>query len=236
VTSPTIEDQLELFNGFSSSAAAMGVCKVKDCEARITGGESPDRRVVLFFSHDDFPAVRFGYRCKAPGEDRDEEVWLCEELATGALHRKMRYERPVPDEDGIVWTRLHGALLGEDDEAVQPKLRLRAIAQVMATKDGGTCGIFSWGNDEPHPCGAPAVAKVSADTFDRAVVGEDMYPLREPSARYVGACRDHVHELRRRAELRSGHVEFVDAPTERPQRGRAGLSESRPTFAHVCPR
>jgi len=216
VTSPTIEDQLDLFDGFSSVAASMGAREVKDCEARITG-ESLDRRVVLFFSHDDFPAVRFGYRCKAPGEDRYEEVWLCEELATGALHRMVRYERPVPDEDDILWTRLHGQLLGEDDEAVQPKLRLRAIAQVMATKNGGSCGIFSWGNDEPRPCRTPAVARVAADTFDRAVVGEDLYPLRDRSARYVGACRDHVNELRRRAVLRGGQVEFIDTATNAPE-------------------
>jgi hypothetical protein len=213
VTSPTIEEQLALFERFSSPAASMGARKVRDCEAQITG-EGVGRRVVLLFSHGDFPAIRFGYRCKAPGEDRYEEVSLGEELATGALHRMMSYERPVPGEDGIIWTRLHGDLLGEEDESVVPKLVLRAFAQVIATRDGATCGILVPGEGEPRPGRASAVARVAADTFDRAVVGEDMYPLQELSALYVGACRDHVHELQRRAELRAGQVMFVDLAAE----------------------
>jgi hypothetical protein len=213
VTSPTIEEQLDLFHGFSSTAASMGAREVRDCEARITG-ENSDRRVVLLFSHVDFPAVRFGYRCKAPGADRYEEVSLGEELATGALHRMMSYERPVPGEDGIVWTRLHGDLLGEDDESVVPKLVLRAFAQVIATKDGAACGILVPGDGQPRPCPASTVARVAADAFDRAVVGEDMYPLQELSALYVGACRDHVHELERRAELRAGQVMCFDLAAE----------------------
>jgi len=90
-TSPErAEAQLEIFRRFGSLAVAMGAA-VHDCEARVTG----DGRVVLLFAHHDFPAVRFGYRCKPPGQARLEELWLSEEIATGALHRMMRYDRPV---------------------------------------------------------------------------------------------------------------------------------------------
>jgi hypothetical protein len=70
--------------------------------------------IVFFFSHRDFPDAHFGYRAKAPGEDDYEEVWLAEELATGALHRVMRDTAPAPDTAGITWLGLDGQLLRAD--------------------------------------------------------------------------------------------------------------------------
>ena len=81
-----------------------GLAETRKCEGA-------SRSVVLLFSHDDFAATRFGYRCKPPADDRYEEIWLAEEVATGGLHRMMRHDLPTPDESGIVWTHLHGQLL-----------------------------------------------------------------------------------------------------------------------------
>lgn len=204
---PAIDSQRGRFDDFAKTAASLGVRGLRDCETAVTA-TGADARVNLFFSHEDFPGVRFGYRCLEPGDDPYEEVWLCEELATGALHRMMGYDAPVPAEDGIVWTRLHGQLLGADDENVTAQLRLRAVVQVMATGDGESCGIFaSGGHREPEPCRASAVARVVAATFTRGVVGADGHPLGDRAGLYVGACRDHLGELRRRARAHGGHLQ-----------------------------
>jgi hypothetical protein len=71
--------------------------------------------VAWFFSHGEFPGMRFGYWAKTPGEDGHEVLWLAEELATGALHRLIRgAAAPAPDAVGITWLRLHGQLLRGD--------------------------------------------------------------------------------------------------------------------------
>lgn len=114
---PSIEEQSRVFQDFPSLAESMGVTGLRDAEVALGG--VPDCRVVLLFSHVDFAGVRFGYRCKPPGEDRYEEVWLAEELATGALHRTMRSGAPS-DEAGTVWLRLHGQRLGADDDVAPP--------------------------------------------------------------------------------------------------------------------
>jgi hypothetical protein len=111
-----IEEQRSLFQGFVALAHEMGATKIRNGEARIVG-EGASRSVVLLFSHDDFPGTRFGYRCKPLADDRYEEIWLAEELATGGLHRMMRHDPPTPDESGIVWTHLHGQLLRWSDSA-----------------------------------------------------------------------------------------------------------------------
>ncbi len=185
--------------------AALGAGSVHDSEARVTG-EGGGRRVVVLFAHRDFPGVRFGYRCKPPGEDRYEDVWVGEELATGALHRMMHDESPTPDPDGVVWTRLHGALLGEDRDDVEEALVLRAFAHLVATVGGATCGVLLPGPREPRACGAPGVAMVDAASFGGGVVDEDLAPLRDGHGRAVGACPRHLGELRRRAELRGAAV------------------------------
>ena len=81
-----------------------GVTGLRGAEVVLSG--APGRRVVLLFSHVDFAGVRFGYRCKPPGEDRYEEVWLAEELATGALQPRMRSGVPASDEAGTIRLRL----------------------------------------------------------------------------------------------------------------------------------
>jgi len=96
----------------------------------------------VFFSHEAFPQARFAYRCKAPGDDRYELVWLQEEIATGVLHRMMAYDSPAPAEDGVIWTRLHGALLWKDGESDTSRLVLRSFAHVGPSKAGTTCGIY----------------------------------------------------------------------------------------------
>jgi len=89
----------------------MGARKVQNGDATLS---DDGERVVLYFSHSDFPDAHFGYRSKAPNEDAYEEVWLAEELATGALHRIMREAAPAPDDRGITWLYLHGQLLRAD--------------------------------------------------------------------------------------------------------------------------
>jgi hypothetical protein len=74
-----------------------------DFEVRIEGaGDSAN--VVIVFSHADHPGVRFGHRFPAPDEaDGSEDIWLMEEVETGALGRLLG-RHPSPDSDGIVWT------------------------------------------------------------------------------------------------------------------------------------
>lgn len=73
-----------------------------EAEARIVG-VGPDRRVVVFFSYEAIPGVRFGHRFE-PDERLilNEEMDLMEDIETGALHRMMR-DPPRPDEDGVGW-------------------------------------------------------------------------------------------------------------------------------------
>jgi hypothetical protein len=58
--------------------------------------------VAVLFSHDSFPGVLFGHRFTAPS-DKHAEIWLMEEIETGALHRMMRVP-PWADDEGIIWT------------------------------------------------------------------------------------------------------------------------------------
>ena len=107
----TLDEQRAIFETFVDLAHQMGARKVQKGDATLS---DDGQTVVLFFSHSDFPDARFGYRVKAPTEDAYEEVWLAEELATGALHRIMRDAAPSPDAAGITWLRLHGQLLRAD--------------------------------------------------------------------------------------------------------------------------
>ncbi len=56
-------------------------------------------QLVLYFSHTDFPGVRFGYHFTSPA---DELHGLQEEIETGAVHRFMK-NAPIADSDGITW-------------------------------------------------------------------------------------------------------------------------------------
>ncbi len=106
-----LDEQLASFEVFTDFAHSLGAPQVEAVEAIISdSGE----RVELFFSHKDFPNARFGYHAKAPGEDLHEQVWLAEELATGALHGIMREPIPTADAAGITWLRLDEQLLRDD--------------------------------------------------------------------------------------------------------------------------
>jgi hypothetical protein len=131
---------------------------VHDIQVRVVG-EGENGRVAVFFSHEDFPEVLFAYRCKPPGDDRYELVWLQEELATGALHRMMRYDTPVSAEDGLIWTRLYGSLLSKEGESDTSRLVLRSFAHVGPSEGGTSCGIYVPGKSQPGPCGKPSVAR-----------------------------------------------------------------------------
>jgi hypothetical protein len=77
--------------------------RVTDAEVTITGG-GRGRRVAVLFTHQDFPGVRFGHRFPLdPHAEGREQIWLKEEVETGALHRMMD-SQPTPDEAGITWT------------------------------------------------------------------------------------------------------------------------------------
>jgi len=206
----SIEEQRSLFQGFIALAHEMGARKVRSGETGVID-DGASRSVVFLFSHDDFPDARFGYQCKPPADDPYEEIWLAEELATGALHRMMRYDEPRADAGGIIWTRLYGQLLGSADESVEPALRLRAFAHVEATETGATCGIFvpGEGKSVPDACRGATAAKVSATTFDRAVLDKLGHPVPHLVGLHVGACDDHVEELQRRADRRGGQVEIL---------------------------
>jgi hypothetical protein len=76
---------------------------VRDAEVLITG-TGPGRRVAVLFSHDKFPGIRFGHHFpREPGPETFEEIWLKDEIETGALHRMME-DSPAPDEEGVIWT------------------------------------------------------------------------------------------------------------------------------------
>lgn len=109
----TLDERRTVFESFVDLAHAMGARKVPNGHVTLSDdGET----VILYFSHSDYPDARFGYRAKAPNEDADEEVWLAEELATGALHRIMRDVAPMPDDRGITWLFLDGQLLRADSK------------------------------------------------------------------------------------------------------------------------
>jgi hypothetical protein len=70
----------------------------------IVTGRGPGRCVAVLFAHKDFPGARFGHRFPLePFAEGHEQIWLMEEIDTGALHRMMRNE-PTADDAGIIWT------------------------------------------------------------------------------------------------------------------------------------
>ena len=68
----------------------------------IITGQGAVQCVAVLFSHDSFPGVRFGHRFTPPS-GKHAEIWLMEEIETGALHRMMKV-RPWADDEGIIWT------------------------------------------------------------------------------------------------------------------------------------
>ncbi len=106
-----LNEQLTCFKAFTGLAHRLGATQVRTADATL--GEDGEG-VVLRFSHGRFPNVRFGYRAKPPGEDDDEELWLAEELATGALDRIMSDSPPPTDPAGVTWLRLDGQVLRGD--------------------------------------------------------------------------------------------------------------------------
>lgn len=75
----------------------------EDFEVRIAGA-GDHASVVVLFSHEHWPGVRFGHRFPPPDQaDGYGEIWLMEEVETGGLGRLMG-RRPSPDDDGITWT------------------------------------------------------------------------------------------------------------------------------------
>ena len=107
----TLGAQLTSFEVFTDFAHQVGAPNVQASVATIS---DDGQRVVLLFSHKDFPGARFDYRAKAPGQDDHEKLWLAEELATGALHRIMREDPATADATGITWLRTDGQLLRAD--------------------------------------------------------------------------------------------------------------------------
>jgi hypothetical protein len=80
----TLDEQRYIFEGFVELAHLLGASPLRDGDIRIVDA-GDGRRVAWFFSHGEFPGMRFGYWAKTPGEDGHEVLWLAEELATGAL-------------------------------------------------------------------------------------------------------------------------------------------------------
>jgi hypothetical protein len=79
------------------------IAHVTDTEVILTG-RGPGRCVAVLFSHEQFPGARFGHRFPLePFAEGHQEIWLMEEIDTGALHRMMRNE-PAADDAGIIWT------------------------------------------------------------------------------------------------------------------------------------
>jgi len=76
---------------------------VTDAEVLITGSGA-ERRIVVLFSYETFPGLRFGHRFRRePGRETSERIWLMEEIETGALDRMMQ-DPPAPDDAGVIWT------------------------------------------------------------------------------------------------------------------------------------
>jgi hypothetical protein len=60
--------------------------------------------VAVLFCHEHFPDVRFGHRFRLePFGNGREDIWLMEEIDTGALHRMMD-SQPSADSTDIIWT------------------------------------------------------------------------------------------------------------------------------------
>jgi len=79
------------------------ITHVTDTEVILTG-RGLSRCVAVLFSHEHFPGARFGHRFPLePFAEGHEQIWLMEEIDTGALHRMMRNE-PAADDAGIIWT------------------------------------------------------------------------------------------------------------------------------------
>jgi hypothetical protein len=75
----------------------------EDFEIRIAT-QAEQVAVVILFSHERWPGIRFGHRFPPPNQaDGYEDIWLKEEVETGALSRLMDRE-PRPDDDGVIWT------------------------------------------------------------------------------------------------------------------------------------
>lgn len=76
---------------------------VMDVEVTLHGG-SAGQRVAVLFCHEHFPEIRFGHRFRLePFGSGHEDIWLMEEIDTGALHRMMD-SQPSADSAGIIWT------------------------------------------------------------------------------------------------------------------------------------
>jgi hypothetical protein len=75
----------------------------EDFEFRIST-QAGQANVVVLFSHERWPGIRFGHRFPTPREaDGYEAIWLKEELETGALNRLMNGDqRPYNAE--VIWT------------------------------------------------------------------------------------------------------------------------------------
>jgi hypothetical protein len=110
----TLDDPPTGFAAFVALAHELGARQVHTAEISVSDG---NQKVVLFFSHTEFPDARFAYAAKATGEDDHEALWLAEELATGALHRVMSGSVPAPDVAGITCLRLEGQLLRAVDRS-----------------------------------------------------------------------------------------------------------------------
>jgi hypothetical protein len=70
----------------------------------IITGTGAGRRVVVLFSHQHFPGIRFGHRYPLdPYGEGAEKIGLKEDIQTGVLDRMMNH-LPAPDDAGIIWT------------------------------------------------------------------------------------------------------------------------------------
>lgn len=76
---------------------------VTDAHVILTGS-GPARRVAVLFAYEPRPGLRFGHRFPLePFGQGHEDIWLMEEIETGALDRMMQ-NPPTPDHAGITWT------------------------------------------------------------------------------------------------------------------------------------
>jgi hypothetical protein len=66
--------------------------------------QADQAEVVVLFSHERWPGIRFGHRFPPPRQaDGYEAIWLKEEVETGALNRLMN-GGPRSDDAGVIWT------------------------------------------------------------------------------------------------------------------------------------
>jgi hypothetical protein len=76
---------------------------VTDTEVALHG-TGVSRRVAVLFCHEHFPGTRFGHRFRLePFGNGHEDIWLMEQIDTGALHRMIDSQRSA-DSAGIIWT------------------------------------------------------------------------------------------------------------------------------------